>query len=247
MIQIFIIAAASLLLWPSHADAWGPLTHVHLGSEVLANFGPMIPAGIYAIIKRYREDFIYGNLMADAILAKKYLPYEKHPHNWDITAKLEASAGTDSEYAFMLGYLTHLAADTVAHGDMTSGKSTLSHLAIEMRADSSMSREHWMEAMSIRAKVQRRNDAFLRGAVHQAIFSFNINKRVFKGMVALSGANLAYKPFLASRTSELTSMLEVSHNRMVDVLREGRFSEVTAHDPISDHSKGNLLFKRLVG
>ena len=247
MAQILIVAVATLLLWPSQADAWGPLTHVHLGSEILASFGPMIPAGIYAIIRKYREDFIYGNLMADAILAKKYLPYEKHPHNWDITARLESSACTDSEYAFMLGYLTHLAADTVAHGKMTTGKTTFNHLAIEMRADSSMSREHWMEAMSISPSVQRRNDAFLRGAVHQAIFSFNTNKRLFKGMVALSGANLAYKPFMAARSPELTSMLEVSRDRMVDVLRVGRFSEVTAHDAISDHSKDSLLFRRLIG
>ena len=72
---------------PSAAFAWGPLTHVYLGSEIYY-LGSLLPAGIYALIKKYKSDFLYGNLMADIIFGKKYLPDEKSSHSWDVALGL---------------------------------------------------------------------------------------------------------------------------------------------------------------
>ena len=66
-----------ILLVPSWAFAWGPLTHMYLGSEVIA-LAPAIPAAVYALIRRYKCDFLYGNIMADSVLGKKHLPFERH-------------------------------------------------------------------------------------------------------------------------------------------------------------------------
>jgi len=32
---------------------------MYLGNEIYA-YGPLIPAGIFALIKKYRQDFLYG-------------------------------------------------------------------------------------------------------------------------------------------------------------------------------------------
>ena len=83
---------------------------------------PILPAGIYALMKKYRNDFIYGNLMADIIVGKKYLPDEKSSHNWDVAFSLFDAATTQQQKAFVYGYMSHLAADTVAHERLTIGR-----------------------------------------------------------------------------------------------------------------------------
>ena len=77
---IFIVVLWIVAL-PACAFAWGPLTHMYLGTEVLY-LGSLLPAGIYRLIKKFRQDFLYGNLMADTVLAKKYMEDEVHSHSW---------------------------------------------------------------------------------------------------------------------------------------------------------------------
>ena len=75
------------------------MTHMYLGNELL-NCAPLIPAGILALLKKHRQDFLYGNLMADIILGKKYLPDDKSSHSWDVGLKLLDQAKTWPERAF---------------------------------------------------------------------------------------------------------------------------------------------------
>lgn len=240
------------LLVPSAAFAWGPLTHVFLGSEIYY-LGAALPAAVYGLVKKYRQDFLYGNLMADIILAKKYMPLKKHSHNWDIALGLYDSCGTDAERAFSLGYLSHLAADTVAHGTYTAGRKSLQHTILEMRADSVIDRSYWFKAIAIDRSVQLRHDAFLEKALERVVFSFKTNKRIFKGAVALSCLNkemvftdFLYKNLMPSRkrARKLKALHEESLNRIVDVLHHGRDSEVLNKDPIGSHetpAKGRVL------
>src|SRR3990167_3190525 len=116
-----LLIILSVILIPSFAFAWGPLTHVYLGSEIFS-LGSLLPAGIYAMIRKYRHDFIYGNLMADIIIGKKFLPDEKNPHSWDTALNLLDSAKTNQQAAFVYGYMSHLAADTIAHGSFMSDR-----------------------------------------------------------------------------------------------------------------------------
>jgi len=235
------------LLVPSVAYAWGPATHVYLANEMLL-FAPALPPAVLALLKKYRQDFIYGNLMADTIIAKKYIPTERHPHNWDVTLSLKKSAETDAEYAFTLGYMAHLAADTVAHGDYTLGTKNLHHGYLELRADRAMDRSYWLEALTINTTVQRRNDRFLGGCVSRAMFSFNTNKRLYKGFVTLTGLNMILLPGTSSFSAtsalpdtSLGRMISLSKNRMADVLTQGDASEVLALDPIGDLKPGKLM------
>jgi len=88
------------------------------------------PAGLMEIIRRHRKDFLYGTLMADIIIGKKYMPKDKSSHSWEVAFDLMKSARTDQQRAFVHGYMSHLAADTVAHNTIRRTKN-LGHTLME--------------------------------------------------------------------------------------------------------------------
>lgn len=225
-----------LFFLPTHAFAWGPITHIYLGTEVFLTGASALPGTAYAIIKKFRQDYLYGNIMADIIFAKKYLPKEKNPHNWDVGFELLEDARTEPEQAFGLGYLSHLAADTVSHSLLTKGKKNLGHTYLELRADRLIDRHYWMVAMSIDSKVQRRGDVLVERRLESPLFSFKTNKRIFKGMVLFSGlSGTRTRPFPVFVSSLQSGRIEKLHEeslwRIVDVLEKGRDSKVLKKDP----------------
>ncbi len=185
LLKLFL--AMYFLLIPSSAFAWGPLTHIYLGNEIYY-FGSLLPVWVFNLLKRYRGDFLYGNIMADIILAKNLLPLEKNSHSWEVGFGLLESARKSSEKAFSLGYISHLAADTVAHSIYTRRKN-IKHTFIELRSDSLIHKKYWVQAVGIDRVIQQRNDKFLEQSLERVIFSFKTNKRIFKGMLFLSGLN----------------------------------------------------------
>lgn len=199
-------------------------------------------------MRKYRQDFLYGNIMADTILAKKYMSRSKNCHSWDVAVSLHESAATDSERAFSLGYMSHLAADTVAHGIYTAGSRNIGHAFLEFKADSLIDRGYWFEAVAIRKRVQRRNDEFLERSLERVIFSFKTNRRIFKGVVALAGLNTGGLGTFQDRgiissveRDELGVLHEESLDRMVDVLKNGSRSEVLRESPIASVKRGRVL------
>ena len=183
-----IMLVISFVLIPVSAFAWGPLTHIYLGNE-LFSLSPLLPAGLLEIIRRYRKDFLYGNLMADIIIGKQYLPDHKSSHNWDVAFDLLRVSKTDQQKAFVYGYMSHLAADTVAHNVYTADRWNIGHTVMEMKADCIIDKKYWFQAMAIDRKIQMRNDLFLENSLDRLVFSFKTNKRIFKGVVMLSVFN----------------------------------------------------------
>lgn len=254
-LKLVLLIGLPLVFMPEQAFAWGPLTHVYLGASIF-NLGFLLPAGVYGIIKRYGKDFIYGNLMADFVLAKKYLPKNKNPHSWDVGMNLLESATTWSEKAFSYGYLGHLAADTVAHDVYTKGTRNYEHMFLELRADGMAGRASWLSALSIGRRVQVRNDRFLeRCSGDSRIFlSFNANKRIFKGMVVLSGLNgggiakfLDKNMMLPDKASldNIEKLQFDSIERMIDVIQNGEKSKVLNEDPNGKHRRNRFLYSIL--
>jgi hypothetical protein len=218
-----------LLLIPNISFAWGPLTHIYLGSEIYS-YAPLIPAGIMALLRKYRQDFIYGNLMADMILGKKYLPDEKSSHSWEVGLNLLKQAKNGSEKAFVYGYLSHLAADTVAHEALTEDKWNIGHAWVEIKADSLINKAYWLESLTINRSVQSRNDRFLEESLDRYIFSFKTNKRIYKGMVFLSIFNK--KRSRGIDRARVKSLHEESIASILDLLQKGKDSFVIHKNPI---------------
>ncbi|MBF0329829.1 MAG: zinc dependent phospholipase C family protein [Nitrospirae bacterium] len=205
------------------------MTHAYFASEVFT-FAPLIPAGILALIRKYRQDFLYGNLMADMIIGKKYLPDAKSSHSWDVGFRLMEQAENGSEQAFVYGFLCHLAADTVAHNSLTEEALNIEHAWLEMKADSIINKSYWFQSVTISRAVQRRNDLFMEDSLDRYMFSFKTNKRIFKGIVFLSFLNKKRK-----RTIDKDLMKKLHHESMssiIDLLRNGKKSRVLKKRPL---------------
>jgi hypothetical protein len=217
------------LLAPSFAFAWGPLTHMYLGNEIFS-YGPLIPAGIYALIRKYRQDFLYGNLMADSIIGKKYLPDDKCSHSWDVGIRLLNQAETDAEKAFAYGYLSHLAADTVAHEILTDDMRNMEHTWAELKADSMIKKTYWVQSVTFRRTVQRRNDLFMANSLDRYLFSYKTNKRVYKSVVFLSLLNKKRKRALDR--DHLNRLHFESIARTLDLFENGVEAAVLQKSPL---------------
>lgn len=240
MTVFFLLVVAGLLLVPDNAFAWGPLTHMYLANEILS-FSPLIPAGVYALLRKYKQDFLYGNLMADSIIGKKYLSKKKNPHSWGVGFSLLESAQTNHQKAFTYGYLCHLAADTVAHDILTRDKRNFGHSFYEMKADSLVDKSMWFQGALIEKSVQSRNDMFMEKFLHSFLFSFKTNKRIFKGFYALTFLpHERMSDFIDNRLSMVTTapdremienLREEALDRILDILQNGKDSPVLGEDP----------------
>jgi hypothetical protein len=228
----------SFLLIPAVSFAWGPLTHIYLGNE-LFSLSALLPAGLVEIMRRYRKDFLYGTLMADIIIGKKYMPKNKSSHSWEVAFDLMKSAGTDQQKAFVYGYMSHLAADTVAHNTYTADRKNLGHTLMEMKADTIIDKRYWLQAIAIDRKTQVRNDLFLENSLERFIFSFKTNKRIFKGMVFFSVINQQrIGDFIDKRLittipakEEIEKLHEESLDKIIDLFQNWETSDVVKVNP----------------
>jgi len=184
--MIFLVAFFSFFAIPSIAMAWGPATHLYLGQELLSIGAEVIPAAIYAVIKAFPKDFLYGTIIADIVVGKKFQEPGGDSHSWRFSRELFHLARSKSHKAFACGYKAHLAADTVAHNEYIPRFITmpnLTHTMLEMKADNLINRRILIKPDSV---VQIRNDILLERALERSMLSFNTNKRLFKGMLRLS-------------------------------------------------------------
>ena len=242
----------SFLLIPTAAFAWGPLTHIYLGNE-LYSLSSLLPAGLFEIIRRYKKDFLYGNLMADIIVGKKYLPDSKNSHSWDVAFDLLNATKTKQQNAFVYGYMSHLAADTVAHNIYTVDKKNFGHTLMEIKADSIIDKKYWLQAREIDRKTQIRNDIFLENSLDRFIFSFKTNKRILKGMVFLSVFNREKIGDFIDRNlvtslpvrKTIEKLHQESINKIIDLFQNWENSEVVKINPSGNVYRGRLLTREL--
>ncbi|OGW39716.1 MAG: hypothetical protein A2Y97_00845 [Nitrospirae bacterium RBG_13_39_12] len=246
----------SIVLVPSVVFAWGPLTHIYLGNEMYS-LGSLLPASLFEIIRRYRKDFIYGNLMADIIVGKKYLPDSKNSHNWDVAFDLLKASKTRQQKAFVYGYMSHLAADTVAHNTYIVDKRNIGHTVMEIKADSIIDKKYWAQAITIDKKIQFRNDIFLENSLDRFIFSFKTNKRILKGTVLLS---VLYRERIGDFIDRnlitslpvretIEKLQQESINKIINLFQKWEKSEVVKINPAGNgHTKRIFIrdFKPLI-
>jgi len=189
-ILALLIALFWVLALPSDALAWGPATHIYLSGSLLAGAAGLGPA-LLAFLRRHRRDFYEGSVWADVLLAKKYADRGLHSHSWSMGHALLDRAGTDRQWAFALGYLGHLAADTVAHEHFVPRKLLLSrmpesigHFYWELRADGLLDRQWWDQVELRVAGVSSENGYLLREVLEPTVFSFETNRFLFEGQLA---------------------------------------------------------------
>ncbi|MEO5358693.1 MAG: zinc dependent phospholipase C family protein [Nitrospirae bacterium YQR-1] len=224
------------------------MTHTYLANEVLF-FSFLLPPAVSAVINRFKEDFLYGNIIADIVLGKKYLPQEKSSHSWDFGFRLIEGAKTSQQKAFACGYLSHLAADTVAHDILTRESKNIEHTLYELKADSFINRKYWLQAVAIKKSVQKRNDLFLENSICKLFLSFKINKRIYKSLLFMSllatGGVIniveGHMPYSYTPPRHMIEeLIEESLRRIIDILKHGKSSKIADIKPSGDIKHGKL-------
>jgi hypothetical protein len=185
-----LLCLAAIALLPDPAWAWGPGTHVYLGSSILQSLS-LLPPAIAALLAQYPKDFLYGSVAADISLAKKYVPEGRHCHHWHIGEEIFQTADTDHLRAVGLGYLSHLAADTIAHNFfvprqllLTSSSKGLGHSYWEHRMDVQLGERSTRLAREVvMGHDHSAADALFDRVLSATLFSFKTNRRIFRGMI----------------------------------------------------------------
>jgi hypothetical protein len=186
------VAVLGIALVPGVAHAWTPATHIYLGESVLSNLAAL-PTPIADLLRAYPYDFLYGNIAADTSMAKKYAPVGRHCHAWHVGREIYELAHSDALRAFGLGYLSHLAADTVAHNFyvprqlvLTSSTAALGHSYWESRLETHLGERYARTAKTVILQDHGASDAHLDAILSPTLFSIRTNRRLFRGMVHLT-------------------------------------------------------------
>lgn len=192
VITLCLIGFVVMAALPSVAHAWTPGTHIYLGESVLANLS-QLPAAVADLLRVYPYDFLYGNIAADTSIAKKYAPVGRHCHSWHVGLEIHERADSDALRVFSLGYLSHLAADTVAHNFfvphqlvIASRTIALGHSYWESRFETHLGDPFARTAMEVIRMDHGAADAHLDRILAPTIFSVRTSRRLFRGMVGIT-------------------------------------------------------------
>ena len=225
-------ALVLLVLLPATAQAWTPGTHVFLGDAVLRSLA-QLPENVADLLRAFPYDFLYGSIAADTSMAKKYVPTGRHCHSWTVGLEIHAAAPDEPMRAFALGYLAHLAADSIAHNHfvpkqlaVTASTSSLGHSYWESRFETHLGPACARRARDLILLDHSRADGLLDGILSPTIFSTQTNRRIFRGMVHAADSESWQRIFgLMTENSrwdladvEVGRYIEWSYDAIVDFL-----------------------------
>jgi hypothetical protein len=233
---------------PDTAWAWTPGTHVFLGDAVL-RAATLLPGNIGELLRAFPHEFLYGSIAADTSIAKKYAPAGRHCHSWAVGFEIYDAARDEPLRAFALGYLAHLAADTVAHNyfvprqlALTSSTASLGHSYWESRFETHLGVRSSRRARNLILRDHSSADALLDRILSPTIFSTSTNRRIFRGIVHAADAESWQRIFqmmLENSRWDLSDddvgvYLVRSFDYIVDLLRRFDRAETYALDPSGD-------------
>lgn len=242
---IGIAAVVVFVFGVQDALAWGPATHVKLAGDLLAQLS-LLPATVAGILARHGRDYLFGNIAADVVIAKKLSRVKQVCHHWDTGFSMYEDSPNERGKAFALGYLSHLAADTVAHNKFvprqtTITRSTLSfgHLYWELRADSTIGPHHWNELRNLLEEMFSEHKMSLSNRLTDTFLPFSFNWQMFyktNRFVSRRGLHRVLDKWYRLSRWQLSDQLMRDYRaecleRMRDVLTHGRQSPVLHEDP----------------
>ncbi|MEO6068518.1 MAG: zinc dependent phospholipase C family protein [Gemmatimonadales bacterium] len=191
----FLLFAGSVLLvalFPTDAHAWTPGTHIYLAESILSQAG-VLPGLVGDLLRAFPYDYLYGSIAADTSFAKKHAPVGRHPHHWHVGQEIHDAAESDALRAFGLGYLSHLAADVVAHNYfvprqlvVSPGPAGVAHAYWEARVENTLGTRYSREAMDLLRMDHTPADRLLDTVLSPTLFSIPTNRRMFRGMVRIA-------------------------------------------------------------
>jgi hypothetical protein len=249
LFALMLVAGLVLMaLLPTTAFAWTPGTHILLGEAVLRTTA-LLPPAIAALLRAHPHDFLYGSIAADTSIAKKYARFGRHCHAWHVGLEILDRARDEPLKAFAYGYLSHLAADAVAHNyfvphqlAVTSSTSALGHSYWESRFETHLENRFPRRAHEIILLDHTRSDDHLDRILSPTIFSTSTNRRIFRGMVYVTDTESWQRIFAVMAENSRWDLEERDVGRylvrsfdfVMDFLSRDAGSEPYALDPAGD-------------
>ena len=236
---------------PAAAWAWGPGMHLALGNQVLGNLH-LISGSVASLLSGNTQAFLYGCLSADILVGKGRRLTPTHCHSWQAGLRMVETEDNPRLQAYACGYLSHLAADVVAHNyyvanmlQMGRARGKLTHVYIEMQADR-QTRYSKSELKKVMQTSLPDADALLLSTLRKSRVTFSFKKRLFKSGLALSrntttatSLGILSKQFPSRECGEyLCDMRELSFQVIVDCLNRGQNSAAVAFDPMGFKNLG---------
>ncbi len=242
---VAILAVATFFL-SEEAWAWGPATHLHYGLSVLDRLAEL-GGPLRSIISSQALAFLYGSVSADIILAKAWGRSRTHSHSWQNGLKLLDQAKSSRLIAYALGYVSHLAADTVSHNCFVPSKTIESydsgifkHLYWELRFDQKVSNGGTLKLFDELISSDFSDcDEHMESLVPVRILDFSINKTIFDNMLVMQsferwkrlwGRVFTKAPWPLT-DGEMKSYTDRSVRAMMSFLKEQEASQVIGADP----------------
>jgi hypothetical protein len=234
------------LLLAEQAWAWGPAIHAAISCTVLDKAVSVFPA-VANVIQSFPLEYIYGSLAADFMVGKGQKQKPGHPHNWETGFRFLGEATDDQEAAYAYGFLSHLAADVVAHNyfvpDLVHRASKLKrmgHIYWEARADHFVGPGYMRIAKDVLSMEKLDCDDMLRLAVGKKRPGIRARRQLFTQSVKLTDfLSCSQSLFLVNRNSRyrispdyLSFMLNLSYRLVKDYLRHPYTSRCLSYDPI---------------
>ncbi len=238
--------ALAILAYPSDAQAWGPLAHLNFSAQALQSLGTIQP-GLRQLLADFGDEFLYGSLAADIVVGKNMARFLYHCHNWRVGFNVFKHAKPGAEQAFALGFLSHLAADTVAHNYFVPFKTVASyhkvntrHAYWELRYDQRMDKALSRLAKQVTTRAMRTNDDYLERMLSGAsVLPFRVSKQLFRSLLAtarigrfgqVSSLTFARERKLPLEPDLVTDTNDLACRSIVGMLNEGERSEAARAD-----------------
>jgi hypothetical protein len=247
MMVCFVVTVFVFVIFaPAHAWAWGPITHLAHGSEVLENL-TILGLSLQQLLRRHRLEYLYGCVGADITVAKKYTRAQQaHCHSWEVGWTMLRRAETGAQRAFSYGYLTHLAGDVYSHNHFVPTQlivsfraRTLRHIYWEARFDALQRSVGRTVIRELRAHRFPHCDALVENVVSRTLFSFRTNKRIFDSFIAVHDLEQWHRVMRSLSVNsrhllppELVARYNAAcHASIIDVLEHGKHADCQAADP----------------
>jgi hypothetical protein len=251
VIMSLILSVIFQVLWPGDVFAWGPGVHTVIALSVLDDVRLILPS-IAEIIKTFPVEYLYGCLAADFFVGKSRMKKAGRAHNWQGGFRLLQQADYIQEKAYAYGFLSHLAADVVAHNifvptiisEYRTGRKR-SHLYWEIRADYLVGPEYTKIARGVLAMDHSICDNLLRSITGRRKKTLGARKMIYTQSVKFSDRAYTTRhvlfPFKGIDRQGFNEyaafMIDLSLRVAKGFLRYPETSSCLSHDPIG---LGNL-------
>jgi hypothetical protein len=246
ILAVLFIIALKELIYCDGAWAWGPAVHTIISCNILESCSQILPA-IASVIQPFPNEYIYGAISADFFIWKGQKKKKGHSHSWETGFKFLQGVSSDKEAAYAYGFLSHLAADVIAHNyfvpdliHRTLRSKRIGHFYTEAVADRFINPLYLKIAREILSMDHHDYDKVLRLSTVRNRYGLRARKHIFTKSVKISDYLYCLPVFYDRGKGQpynmederLAFMIELSFRLVKDLLSYPDSSACLSYDPI---------------